>query len=65
MKVPLSDQIAVAIRRRDQLERDVITSPDLMDDLHATEATILTLSLIQSTETEFRQFMATTPTTTD
>lgn len=59
MKVPLSDQIAVATRRRDQLERDVLTSPDLMNDLHATEATILTLSLIQSTETEFRQFMAT------
>lgn len=59
MKVPLSAQIAVATRRRDQLERDVITRPDLMNDLHATEATILTLSLIQSTETEFRQFMAT------
>lgn len=59
MKVPLSAQIAVATRRRDQLEVDVLTSPDLMDDLHATEATILTLSLIQSTETEFRQFMAT------
>jgi hypothetical protein len=59
MKVPLSAQIAAATRHRDQLETAVQSSPELMPDLHATEATILTLSLIQSTETEFRQFMAT------
>lgn len=57
MKVPLTDQIAAATRHRDRLERDVRATPDLMPDLHAAEATILTLALLAANETEYRQFL--------
>lgn len=52
MKVPLADQIALATRLRDQAEAlGPKTDADTLNGI------VLTLSLIQATEAEFRQFM--------
>lgn len=58
MKVPLPTQIAEAAQHRDELQSAVLKRPELIDRLHAAEGTVLTLTLLQTTETEFRQFMA-------
>lgn len=59
MKIPLSDQIAEAERHRDELQAAVAKRPDLVGRLHAAEGMCLTMRLVQSIETDLRQFMKT------
>ena len=58
MKVPLPSQISEAETHRDELEKAVKTRPELMERLHRAEGLVLTLMLLQTHETEFRQYMA-------
>lgn len=66
MKIPLADQIALATRLRDTHEhlaaegvRFTKGQPDPQRDADTLNGIVLTLSLIQAQEAEFREFMAT------
>lgn len=64
MKVSLSEQLEEATRYRDALERlhdegvKFTEAPDLETRLHRAEGIVLTLTLLQVQEQDFRQFMA-------
>jgi hypothetical protein len=61
MRVALSEQIIEAELHRDELEALIASDakglPDLLRRRDRVEGMILTLRLIQATESEFRQFM--------
>ena len=62
MKITLSEQIIEAELHRDELEALIASDAKGQAELHRrrdrVEGMILTLRLIQATESEFRQFMA-------
>ena len=57
MKIPLSAQIAEATLHRDELQSTLTKRPELLDRLHAAEGIVLTLGLLETTQSEFREFM--------
>jgi hypothetical protein len=59
VKIPLADQIAEARLHRDALAKALPDKPHLRERLDRAEAGLLTLTVFEQYETEFRQFMAT------
>jgi hypothetical protein len=58
IKIGLADQIAEARLHRDALANALPDKPHLRERLDRAEAGLLTLTVFEQYETEFRQFMA-------
>lgn len=59
LNIALADQIAEARLHRDALAKALPDKPHLRERLDRAEAGLLTLTVFEQYETEFRQFMAT------